>query len=68
MLKAQQYVCLICLGADATGRRLAVDHDHTTGKVRGLLCGACNTALGKMRDSPEQLRRAADYLERASHA
>lgn len=41
---------------------LAVDHDHKTGKIRGLLCAACNKALGLYKDSPDLLRRAIDYL------
>jgi hypothetical protein len=41
---------------------LAVDHDHETKHVRGLLCANCNTALGKFHDNPDLLYRAADYL------
>lgn len=44
----------------------SVDHDHKTGKVRGILCHPCNTALGMAQDSPHILRRMADYLERNS--
>lgn len=44
---------------------LAIDHCHTTGIVRGLLCHACNAAIGYMADDPERLRAAADYLERS---
>ncbi len=48
MLKQQNGVCKICKGLDPSGRRLAVDHCHTTGVVRGLLCPSCNTALGRI--------------------
>jgi hypothetical protein len=45
----QGYVCYVCaLPEPVKGRRLAVDHDHTTGEVRGLLCSRCNPALGKL--------------------
>lgn len=59
MLAAQHHLCVICL----TKRAEHVDHDHETGRVRGILCFACNAALGQMRDQPDALRRAADYLE-----
>jgi hypothetical protein len=44
--------------------RLAVDHDHATGQIRGLLCSGCNLAVGNARDNPSTLRNLADYLER----
>lgn len=66
MLVEQDGRCAIC-GQPPKDRRLAVDHDHETGRVRGLLCyGHCNRAIGLLRDNPELLRRAAEYLERAS--
>ena len=67
MLEAQGGVCAICLeppGVDAWDRSLHVDHNHKTGKVRGLLCGHCNTAIGKFRDDPQRLARAMEYLEK----
>ena len=45
-------------------RRLAVDHCHRTGKVRGLLCLNCNTGLGRFKDMPELLLNAVNYLKR----
>lgn len=51
--------CLIC--GEAT--ELVVDHDHNTGKVRGLLCNFCNVGLGNYLDNPELLKNAIRYLE-----
>jgi hypothetical protein len=42
---------------------LCVDHDHRSGAVRGLLCNACNTALGLLGEQPDRFREAAKYLE-----
>lgn len=69
MLKAQGSVCAICGNPERRIRHgkltwLAVDHCHTTGVIRGLLCSPCNQAIGLLRDSPEVLRKAAAYLER----
>jgi hypothetical protein len=60
-LQEQDGVCAICQREDPH-RALAVDHDHKTGEVRGLLCADCNTALGKFQDDPEVLHRAKTYL------
>lgn len=59
-------VCAICQRAKGKVKRLAVDHDHDTGLVRGLLCGPCNQLVGYFKNSPETFRRAADYLDRAA--
>ncbi|WP_344288161.1 endonuclease VII domain-containing protein [Streptomyces synnematoformans] len=59
MIASQMGVCLICLSAPA----VHVDHCHRTGKVRGVLCFNCNSAIGKLRDNPATARRAAAYLE-----
>lgn len=57
--------CETCGGQLRPGRNgHAVDHDHSTGEVRGLLCPSCNLAIGKMRDDPAIARRIASYLER----
>jgi len=56
--------CAICQTEGcSTGYKLAVDHDHENGVVRGLLCMSCNTALGRLNDSTELLLRAVAYLE-----
>lgn len=57
--------CQVCgsSGSSGSNRRLSVDHDHTSGKVRGLLCASCNFAIGNMGDDPDKLRAAANYLE-----
>ncbi len=71
MAKEQDHKCAICGEPESQmrngiTRHLAVDHDHKTGKVRGLLCSACNTALGKFDDDPAIIARAIAYL--AKHA
>ena len=65
ILKSQNNRCAICNGTE-TGRiaskYFAVDHCHTTGKVRGLLCNHCNTGIGHMKDDIELLEKAIAYL------
>lgn len=61
LLERQGGVCAIC-NRPPGGVRLAVDHSHETGQVRGLLCFNCNVAIGKLHDDPTLLLRAADYL------
>lgn len=56
--------CAICAGPCSTGRQLAIDHDHRTGRVRGLLCANCNRGIGLLRDSPAIALAAAEYLSR----
>lgn len=65
MRTAQNDRCAIC-GEEHRGRgkRLHIDHDHVTGKVRALLCGHCNALLGQANDDPAVLRAAAEYIER----
>jgi hypothetical protein len=67
-LEAQGGVCAICkrpeakLSSGGGTKMLAVDHDHTTGLARGLLCQPCNIGLGALQDRPDLLRAAASYL------
>lgn len=64
LYEAQGRRCAIT-GCRATGKskRLAVDHDHKTGEVRGLLCTPHNRVIGYNFDNPEAFRSLADYLE-----
>lgn len=64
MLLAQKGQCAICQSADPGENRefFCVDHDHTTNRVRGLLCQGCNKALGLLKDDPNRLRAAMEYL------
>lgn len=69
MLENQKGVCKICQQPEMAidrfsglPRALAVDHCHTTMKVRGLLCTTCNTAIGLLQEDQELFRKAAEYL------
>lgn len=62
LYEAQGGVCYICRRATGKTKKLAVDHDHRTGFVRGLTCSVDNKMLGHFRDDPEALDRAAEYL------
>lgn len=61
LLKIQVGVCAICQRPPVHSP-LVIDHDHKTGRVRGLLCRACNLGLGAFSDTPEWLVKAAKYL------
>ena len=62
MLVSQCFRCLICnKGFDEA--KPHIDHNHTTGKVRGILCSNCNTGLGMFRDSTLNLANAIVYLK-----
>lgn len=69
MSESQGHKCAICdnteTAVDAKGaeRFMAVDHCHKTGKIRALLCAACNKSLGGFKDDPKLLRKAAEYIE-----
>lgn len=72
LMKAQDGRCAICRrppdgrangqARPDTAPRLHVDHCHTTGRVRGLLCGACNTAIGLLKEDPQLMAAAMAYL------
>jgi hypothetical protein len=69
ILQKQGGVCAICGGLNAhphrwggVTTRLTIDHCHSTGRVRGLLCGACNVAIGMLKDNPTLVQAALVYL------
>lgn len=65
MLQEQNNSCYICGEQEpAENKILSVDHCHATGRVRGLLCSNCNTALGKFKDNIQLLNKAVEYLTR----
>jgi hypothetical protein len=63
-LIAQDNRCAICRTDTPNGKGWQVDHDHATGKVRGVLCVNCNTLLGHSNDDPARLEAAVAYLSR----
>lgn len=63
LYEAQGGTCAICKRATGKSRRLAVDHDHATGYVRGLLCSSCNNILGHLRDRIDLALGVAGYLQ-----
>ena len=72
MLEKQKGVCQICSQPETKvdhrtklPRRLAVDHCHKTGKVRGLLCSDCNTAIGLLKDDIDLMQKAIEYVSGA---
>jgi hypothetical protein len=65
MAAQQNQGCAICGCKCSTYSRLSVDHCHTTGKVRGLLCQKCNSAIGYMEDNTDRLLSAVNYLRKA---
>jgi len=76
MLKAQGGTCMICnekghirkkdsrKGKGGTRVPLSVDHNHKTGKIRGLLCLNCNTGIGHFKDDVDVMKKAIKYLEK----
>ncbi len=64
MLEQQNGVCAVCGKTNKDGKRLAVDHDHETLEVRGLLCHRCNVALGMVDDDVNILTNLIEYILR----
>jgi len=64
LLQRQGGRCAICGAEESVRRSFDMDHDHESGRVRGLLCARCNPGIGYFQDDPGRLRAAADYLER----
>jgi len=67
MLERQNGGCAICgrketIKKNGKPMRLSIDHDHETGRIRGLLCSGCNKGIGHLQDSPDILTKAIDYL------
>lgn len=58
MIEAQKRRCAVC----SVQAELVIDHDHASGRIRGLLCQPCNKGLGHFHDDPEMLEAAAQYL------
>lgn len=67
MLAAQDGVCACCRTSDPGGGRsnFCVDHCHETGRIRGVLCNTCNTAIGMLGDTVESIDRVAAYMHRS---
>lgn len=65
LLNNQNNSCAVCLSSFSghSSKHMCVDHNHSTGEVRGLLCHSCNTGIGKFKDSPEILTMAIAYLQ-----
>lgn len=60
LFSKQNGMCAICMRVPS--RRLDIDHDHQTGRVRGLLCNPCNQALGLLQDNPLIIKAALQYI------
>lgn len=64
MFYEQGFACAICKSKTSAKFGWATDHNHKTGKVRGILCSNCNTAIGQMKEDSKRLRLAADYIDK----
>ena len=63
LFDVQNGKCAIC---EIDIPRLVIDHNHVTGVVRGLLCDPCNRGIGLLKDNPDVVQKAADYLRKFS--
>ena len=63
LYEAQKGCCALCNEPEEKFAWLCIDHDHDTGRIRGLLCPNCNRGLGLLQDRPDLLRKAADYVD-----
>lgn len=63
LLEIQNNVCAICSNKCITGRKLAIDHNHETGLIRGLLCTNCNQGIGKFKENIKYFYKAIEYLK-----
>ena len=65
LFASQGGVCAICRGGNKSGRRLAIDHCHETGKIRGLLCASCNVFLGRLEKINFDVAAFKAYIQRS---
>jgi hypothetical protein len=68
LFNSQNGVCAICSQPCKTKKGLAVDHNHTTGKIRGLLCANCNGAIGMLQEDPDIIEKAKQYIIKGNNA
>lgn len=65
LYEAQKGCCAICNEPEEKFSWLCIDHDHDTGRIRGLLCPNCNRGIGLLKDNAALLERAAEYIKTA---
>lgn len=69
LFESQEGLCAICLQPESAvnqygTKNLSVDHNHVTGKIRGLLCNGCNTSLGFVKENPHTLSSMIEYIKK----
>lgn len=64
LLASQNGMCAICCGSASEKRTFHIDHDHITGKVRGILCHSCNTTIGFVNEDIGRLNKIIDYIKK----